>query len=109
MVLGLVASQRHQPGFGLRRNRWLLARSGAVIKRHQRPISQRPLDAALHHDDARPTVVPPQKTMASRDKPKAFARALPGSPARFASAKWPSTARPPHPSSPPRPLDAILP
>jgi hypothetical protein len=48
VILGLVARQRHQPGFGLRRNRWLLARSGAVIKRHQRPISQRPLDAALH-------------------------------------------------------------
>src|SRR5260370_17057239 len=47
MVLGLVARQRDQPGFGLRRNRWLLARSGAVIKRHQRPIGQRPFDAAL--------------------------------------------------------------
>src|ERR1700716_506343 len=47
VILGLVARQRHQPGLGLRRNRWLLARSGAVIKRHQRSISQRPLDAAL--------------------------------------------------------------
>src|SRR5713101_7204171 len=42
VVLGLVARQRHQPGFGLRRNRRLLARSGSVIKCHQRP-----LDAAL--------------------------------------------------------------
>ena len=47
VILGLVAGQRYQPGFGLRRNRWLLARSGSVIKRHQRPIGQRPLDAAL--------------------------------------------------------------
>src|ERR1700691_3363905 len=47
MVLGLVARQRHQPGFGLRRNRRLLARSSSVIKRHQRPIGQRPFDATL--------------------------------------------------------------
>src|SRR4030081_3019009 len=47
VILGLVARQRHQPGFGLRCNRWLLARSGSVIKRHQRSIGQRPLDAAL--------------------------------------------------------------
>src|SRR6266481_940642 len=47
VILGLVARQRHQPGFGLRCNRWLLARSGSVIKRHQRPIGQRSLDAAL--------------------------------------------------------------
>ena len=47
VILGLVARQRHQRGLGLRRNRWLLARSGAVIKRRQRPIGQRPLDATL--------------------------------------------------------------
>jgi hypothetical protein len=47
VLLGLVARQRHQPGFRLRRNRWLLARSGSVIERHQRPIGQRPFDAAL--------------------------------------------------------------
>ena len=41
VILGLVARQRHQPGFGLRCNRWLLARSGSVVKRHQRPIGQR--------------------------------------------------------------------
>ncbi len=47
VFLGFVACQRHQPSLGLGRNRWLLARSGPVIKCHQRPISQRPLDAAL--------------------------------------------------------------
>ncbi|MET4072706.1 hypothetical protein ABID58_007536, partial [Bradyrhizobium sp. S3.2.6] len=33
MVFGLVTRQRHQPGFGLRRDRWLLAWSRTIIER----------------------------------------------------------------------------
>jgi hypothetical protein len=48
VVLGLVARQRHQPGFGLRRDGWFLARSRAIVEGCQRAIDQRPLDTALH-------------------------------------------------------------
>ena len=48
VILGLVARQRHQPGLGLRRDRWLLARSRSVIECRQRAIGQRPFDAALY-------------------------------------------------------------
>jgi hypothetical protein len=47
VVFGFVAGQRHQPSFGLRRNRRLLPRSRPIIKGRQRAICQRPLDAAL--------------------------------------------------------------
>ena len=47
VILGLVARQRHQPSFGLRRDRRLLARSRSVIEGRQRAIGQRPLDATL--------------------------------------------------------------
>jgi len=47
VVLGLVASQRHQPSFGFRCNRWLLARSRSIIKCRERAVGHRPLDAAL--------------------------------------------------------------
>ena len=48
VVLRLVARQRHQPGFGLRRDGWFLARSRAIVEGSQRAIDQRPLDTALH-------------------------------------------------------------
>ena len=48
VVLGLVARQRHQPRFGLRRDRGILARSRSVIEGRQRTIGQRPLDTALN-------------------------------------------------------------
>lgn len=48
VVLGLVTCQRHQPGFGLRRDRGLLARSRTIIEGCQRTIGQCPLDTALH-------------------------------------------------------------
>src|SRR6266545_2247557 len=48
VVLGLVARQRHQPGLGLRRDGWFLARSRAIVKSCQRAVGQRPLDTALH-------------------------------------------------------------
>jgi hypothetical protein len=48
VVLGLVTRQRHQPGFGLRRDGWLLARSRTIIEGRQRAIGQCSLDTALH-------------------------------------------------------------
>ncbi|MGY3034053.1 hypothetical protein ACVIIV_003223 [Bradyrhizobium sp. USDA 4354] len=48
IVFGLVTRQRHQPGFGLRRDRWLLARSLTIIVGGQRAIGQCSLDTALH-------------------------------------------------------------
>jgi hypothetical protein len=48
VFLGLVARQRYQPGFGLRRDRWFLARRRSIIECRQRAIGQRPLDAALY-------------------------------------------------------------
>src|ERR1022692_3605297 len=47
-LLRLAARLRHQPGLRLRRDRRFLSGPRPVIERHQRPISQRPLDAALH-------------------------------------------------------------
>src|SRR6202048_1148544 len=47
VLLGLVARQRHQPGFGLRRDDRFFARPWSVLDGRQRPISQRPLHAAL--------------------------------------------------------------
>src|SRR5205814_8146106 len=46
VVLGLVARQRHQPGFGLRRDGWFLARSRAIVEGCQWAIGQRSLDTA---------------------------------------------------------------
>src|ERR1700682_3990774 len=60
-------------------------------------------------NDARQPVAPRQEKMGFRDKPEASAHAAPGSPARFETAKAPSTARPPHPSPPPQVLVAMLP
>lgn len=48
VVLRLVARQRHQPGLGLSRDRWLLARSRTIVEARQRTVGQRPLDTALH-------------------------------------------------------------
>src|SRR5262245_15037523 len=47
VILGLVTSQRHQPGLGLRRDRRFLAWSRSIIKGHQRAVGQRSLDAAF--------------------------------------------------------------
>src|SRR5439155_11030101 len=48
VLLGLVARQRHQPGFGLRRDDRFFARSRSILDGRQRPIGQRPLHAALY-------------------------------------------------------------
>src|ERR1700716_64897 len=48
VLLGLVARQRHQPGFGLRCDDWFFARPWSILDRCQRPIGQRPLHAALN-------------------------------------------------------------
>ncbi|MET4328703.1 hypothetical protein ABIB80_004538 [Bradyrhizobium sp. i1.15.2] len=40
--------QRHQPGFGLRRDGWFLAGSRAIVEGGHRAIGQRSLDTALH-------------------------------------------------------------
>jgi hypothetical protein len=48
VFLGFVACQRYQPGFGLRRDRWFLARPRSIIECRQRAIGERPLDAALY-------------------------------------------------------------
>jgi len=55
-VLGLVARQRHQPGFGLWRDGWLLAWSRTIIEGRQGAIGQCSLDTALHRlmMDAKP-------------------------------------------------------
>jgi hypothetical protein len=47
-LLGLPASQRHQPRLGLGRDRGLLARALAIIERRQWPKDHRSLDAALN-------------------------------------------------------------
>ena len=61
VLLGLVARQRHQPGFGLRRDHRFLARSWPVVERRQRPIGQRPLDAALNRLMMNPKSLPHRK------------------------------------------------
>ncbi|WP_275198840.1 hypothetical protein [Bradyrhizobium sp. CSA207] len=48
VVLRLVTRQRHQPGFGLRRDGWFPAGSRAIVEGGQRAIGQRSLDTALH-------------------------------------------------------------
>src|SRR5260221_14488786 len=48
VLLGLVARQRHQPGFGLRRDDRFFARPWSILVCRQRPIGQRPLHAALN-------------------------------------------------------------
>src|ERR1700758_3184588 len=47
-ILGLAVGQVYQPSLGLRRDGRFLARSRAIVKRHQRAISQRPFDTALN-------------------------------------------------------------
>jgi hypothetical protein len=47
VLLGLVARQRHQPGFGLRRDHRFLARPRSVVEGRQRARGDRPLDTAL--------------------------------------------------------------
>src|ERR1700684_4188001 len=106
MVLGLVARQRHQPGFGLRRNRRLLARSSSVTKPHQRPIGQRPCDATL--DRLMMHTNPPS----DGKKRRVFAisqkhlRTL--HPARCETAKRLTDAQSLHLSSPPPALAAMI-
>src|SRR6195256_218998 len=48
VLFGLVARQRYQPGFGLRRDDRFFARPWSVLNCRQRPIGQRPLHAALN-------------------------------------------------------------
>src|SRR5262245_50676034 len=47
VLLGFVARQRYQPGFGLGCDRRLFARPRSVIKGRQRAIGHRPLDTTL--------------------------------------------------------------
>src|SRR6478609_5747493 len=58
VLLGLVARQRHQPGFGLRRDDWFFARPWPILDRRQRPIAQRPLHAALNRLMVNPNSLP---------------------------------------------------
>ena len=58
MLLGLVARQRHQPGFGLRRDDRFFARPWSILDCRQRPISQRPLHAALNRLMMNPNSLP---------------------------------------------------
>jgi len=81
LILALSPRQRHQPGLGLRRNRWLLARSGAVIKAPS--TVHRPAPASMQRwtvYDARPPLTTAKKD-GLRDKPASIAHAAPGSPA----------------------------
>lgn len=60
MVFDLVTRQRHQLGFGLRRDRWLLARSRTIIEGRHRPVRARH-SAAPSHDE--PLIFgPPRRT-----------------------------------------------
>ena len=61
MILGLVASQRHQPSLSLWCNRWLLARARPVIQGGQRPIGKRSLDAAFDSLMMHPNLLPDSK------------------------------------------------
>ena len=58
VLLGLVARQRHQPGFGLRRDDWFFTRPWPILDRRQRPIAQRPLHAALNRLMMNPNSLP---------------------------------------------------
>lgn len=49
VVFGLVARQRHQPGFGFKHDSWFLARSRTIVDGRQRAIGHRALGPALHH------------------------------------------------------------
>src|SRR5215472_9567813 len=91
VVLRFIARQGHQPSFGFRRDRRLLARSRSVVERCKRAIGHRPFDAALDRLMVRPEPV------------------RRGSPARFESAIRLSAAQSPRWSSPARPPAAILP
>ena len=110
VLLGLVARQRHQPGFGLRRDDWFFARPWPILDRRQRPIAQRPLHAALNRLMVNPNSLPHRtERRILRDRPAASAPAIPGSPARFATAKESSIFQSLRRSLPIRPLAAILP
>src|SRR3979490_121600 len=102
VLLGLVARQRHQPGFGLRCDDRFFARPW--------PIAQRPLHAALNRLMVNPNSLPHRhRTKDSRDRPAASAPAIPGRPARFATAKEPSIFQSLRPSLPIRLLAALPP
>ena len=58
VLLGLVARQRHQPGFGLRCDDRFFARPWPILDRRQRPIAQRPLHAALNRLMVNPNSLP---------------------------------------------------
>jgi hypothetical protein len=58
VLLGLVARQRHQPGFGLRRDDRFFARPWSILDGRQRPIAQRPLHAALNRLMVDPNSLP---------------------------------------------------
>ena len=110
VLLGLVARQRHQPGFGLRRDDWFFTRPWPILDRRQRPIAQRPLHAALNRLMMNPNSLPHRtERRILRDRPAASAPAIPGSPARFATAKEPSIFQSLRRSLPIRLLAAILP
>src|SRR5438477_11236097 len=58
VLLGLVARQRHQPGFGLRCDDRFFARPWPILDRRQPPIAQRPLHAALNRLMVNPNSLP---------------------------------------------------
>jgi hypothetical protein len=58
VLLGLVARQRRQPGFGLWRDDRFFARPRPILDGRQRPIAQRPLHAALNRLMVNPNSLP---------------------------------------------------
>jgi len=70
VLLGLVARQRHQPGFGLRRDDRFFARPWSILDGRQRPIGQRPFHVALNRLVVDPNSLPYRD---SRDRPAASA------------------------------------
>lgn len=88
VILGLVACRRHQPGFGLRRDCWLLARSRTIIEGP--PVG---IDTALHR-----LMIDP-KSLAHRAERRILPvrqqhlrPRYPGPPAQFSTAKEPPTS-----------------
>ena len=91
VLLGLVARQRHRPWFGS--PGVMTGSCPAVADPRSPPAAHSPAPAPRSAEpfDGEPQLfAPPHRTKDSRDRPAASAPAIPGSPARFATAKEPS-------------------
>ena len=91
-VLGLPARQRHQPGFGLERDRRFASGTRPIVERRDRAFdhARARRSGGLSDGEAR-APDQPQKTKDPPDRPAIFAPARPDLPVRFAIALSNST------------------